>query len=217
MPLGIMYTKHNVLCIRWNRMNDAASEPLDESGLTAANTNEPAEQAEQSPASDADLLRAKDEEITRLKDLYLRAAAETENVRNRARRDNEDMAKFAISKFARDMVALVDTFSRAAASVTAEARSSNDMLKQVGDGLDMTLQELLSIFERHGIKRINPAGEKFDHNLHQAVAQVESAEHPPGTVLQVLQAGYCLHDRLLKPAMVTVTTQASTPKVDTSA
>lgn len=198
-------------------MTDAASEPLGESGLTAANTNEPSEQGEQSPASELDLLRAKDEEIARLKDLYLRAAAETENVRARARRDNEDMSKFAISKFARDMVALVDTFSRAAGSVTTDARASNDMLKQVGDGLDMTLQELLSIFERHGIKRINPLGEKFDHNLHQAVAQVESAEHPPGTVLQVLQAGYSLHDRLLKPAMVTVTTQATAPKVDTSA
>ncbi len=198
-------------------MNEAASDPLDESGPATANANDPSAPGEQSPAGEADLLRAKDEEIARLKDLYLRAVAETENVRTRARRDNDDMSRFAISKFARDMVALVDTFSRAAASVTSEARSSNEMLKQVGDGLDMTLQELLSIFERHGIKRINPVGEKFDHNTHQAVAQVESAEHPPGTVLQVLQAGYSLHDRLLKPAMVTVTTQASTPKVDTSA
>lgn len=198
-------------------MTEAASEPLDETGPSAANTNEPAEQGAPSPAGETELLRAKDEEIARLKDLYLRAAAETENVRARARRENEDMSKFAISKFARDMVALVDTFSRAAGSITTEARAGNEMLKQVGDGLDMTLQELLNIFERHGIKRLNPVGEKFDHNLHQAVAQVESVEHPPGTVLQVLQAGYSLHDRLLKPAMVTVTTQAATPKVDTSA
>ena len=198
-------------------MTEAASDPLNDPALTAANTNEPTDDTTDSSNDEADLLRAKDEEIAKLKDLYLRAAAETENVRNRAKRENEDMSKFAISRFARDMVALVDTFSRAAGSVTTEARNSNDMLKQVGDGLDMTLQELLSIFERHGIKRINPLGEKFDHNYHQAVAQVESAEHPPGTVLQVLQAGYSLHDRLLKPAMVTVTTQSAAPKVDTSA
>lgn len=203
-------------------MTEAASDSLPDSPPVAANGNEPTqpqENATDAPLSDADIIRAKDEEIARLKDQYLRAVAETENVRSRARRENEDMAKFAITKFARDMVALIETLSRAAASVTAEARSSSDMLKQVGDGLDMTVQELLSVFERHGIKRVNPEGEKFDHNMHQAVAQVESADHPAGTVLQVLQAGYALHDRLLRPAMVTVSTQASTPKaaVDTSA
>lgn len=190
-------------------MNEA--EQLPENDPVAANTNEPAD-----PKTDAYIIRERDEEIAKLKDQYLRAMAETENVRNRARRENEDMAKFAVTKFARDMVALVETLSRAASSVTPEARGSSEMLKQVGDGLDMTMQELLSIFERHGIKRINPEGEKFDHNMHQAVAQVESTEKPPGTVLQVLQAGYSLHDRLLKPAMVTVSTQA-TPKTDTTA
>jgi molecular chaperone GrpE len=202
-------------------MTEAASDPLSDPDPVAANTNDPVGTSEEAAAatpSEADIIRERDEEIVKLKDMYLRAVAETENVRNRARRENEDMAKFAITKFARDMVALVETLARAAASVTPEARSSSDTLKQVGDGLDMTMQELLSIFERHGIKRINPEGEKFDHNFHQAVAQVENADHPPGTVLQVLQAGYALHDRLLRPAMVTVSTQANAPKaVDTSA
>lgn len=174
------------------------------------NSNDNEQQpAAETPKTDADIIRERDEEIAKLKDMYLRAMAETENVRNRSRREIEDTAKFAVTKFARDMVNLIETLSRAAASVTPEARSSNEMLKQVGEGLDMTLQELLGIFERNGIKRINPEGDKFDHNLHQAVAQVESAEKAPGTVLQVLQAGYSLHDRLLKPAMVTVSTQSS--------
>jgi molecular chaperone GrpE len=147
------------------------------------------------------------EEIARLKDQYLRAMAETENVRARARRDIEDTTKYAATKFAREMVGIVENLQRASASITAEARAGNEVLKQVGDGLDMTLQELLSVFERNGIRRISPAGQKFDHNFHQAVAQVESADVPPGNVLQVLQSGYLLHDRLLKPAMVTVATQ----------
>lgn len=179
--------------------------PEAEPELTAANTNDPATDSTDA-ASEADLLRAKDEEIAKFKDLYLRAMAETENVRVRARREKEDAEKYAASKFARDMVNMVETLARASASVTNEARESNEMLKQVGEGLDMAMQELMSIFERHGIKRINPENEKFDHQFHQAVAQVETPDKPAGTVLQVLQAGYSLHDRLLRPAMVTVTT-----------
>jgi molecular chaperone GrpE len=146
------------------------------------------------------------EEIAQLKDQYLRAMAETENVRSRARRDIEDNTKYATTKFAREMVGIIENLQRASGSITAEARAGNEVLKQVGEGLDMTLQEMVNIFERNHIKRISPEGQKFDHNFHQAVAQVESAEVPPGNVVQVLQAGYVLHDRLLKPAMVTVAT-----------
>ncbi len=154
-------------------------------------------------------LKQQEEEIAKLKDMYLRAMAETENVRARAKRDLEDSAKYAVTKFARDMVNIVENLGRAADSISGEARASSEVLHTVGEGIDMTMQELLGIFERNGIKRIHPLGEKFDHNFHQAVAQVEDAEKAPGTVLQVLQAGYVLHDRLLRPAMVTVSTQAS--------
>lgn len=146
------------------------------------------------------------EEIAKLKDQYLRAMAETENVRTRARRDVEDTAKYAATKFARDVVNIVENLQRASASISADARAGSDVLKQVGDGIDMTMHELLTIFERNGIKRIDPEGQKFDHNFHQAVAQVPSRDVAPGTVIQVLQAGYVMHDRLLKPAMVTVAT-----------
>jgi molecular chaperone GrpE len=149
-------------------------------------------------------------EIAQLKDQYLRAMAETENVRTRARRDSEDTAKYATTKFARDMVTVIENLQRAADSITPEARAGSDVVKQVGDGIDMVKQELLGIFERNGITRINPESQKFDHNFHQAVAQVESKDVPAGHVVQVLQAGYVLHDRLLKPAMVTVATAPAT-------
>jgi molecular chaperone GrpE len=149
------------------------------------------------------------EEIAQLKDQYLRAMAETENVRARARRDIEDTSKYASTKFARDVVNIAENLQRASASITPEARESNEVLRQVGDGIDMTMQELLAVFERNGIHRINPEGQKFDHNFHQAVAQVPGGTVPPGSVVQVLQAGYMLHDRLLKPAMVTIAMQAN--------
>ena len=130
--------------------------------------------------------------------------AETENVRNRAKRDVEDANKYATTKFARDMVNVLENLVRASSSISEEARANNEIIKQVGIGVDMTIQELSGIFERNGIKRLDPQGEKFDHNFHQAVAQIESKDVDAGTVLQVLQAGYILHDRLLRPAMVTV-------------
>jgi molecular chaperone GrpE len=145
-----------------------------------------------------------EEEVAKYKDMYLRAMAETENVRARAKRENEDTAKYATTKFAREMVGILENLVRASESMTPELRAGSEVVKKVADGIDMTLKELTGIFERNGIKRIDPKGEKFDHNFHQAVSQVESSDAEPGTVLNVLQAGYVLHDRLLRPAMVTV-------------
>ncbi len=154
-------------------------------------------------------IKTLEEEASKYKDLYLRAMAETENTRTRAKRENEDTAKYATTKFARDMVNILENLVRASNSITPQQRAENDMIRQVGEGIDMTVQELTGIFERNGIKRIDPKGEKFDHNFHQAVAQVESNEVPPGTVMEVLQAGYILHDRLLRPAMVSVAKEAA--------
>lgn len=152
-------------------------------------------------------------EIARYKDMYLRAMAETENLRARSKRENEDTAKYAATRFARDMVGVLDNITRAYTSISEDAKAASDVVKQVAEGIDMTVKDLLNIFERNGIRRIEPFAEKFDHNFHQAVAQVESAEAEPGTVLQVLQAGYVLHDRLLRPAMVTVVA-AAPPKTE---
>lgn len=158
------------------------------------------------------------EEYEKMRDQWLRAVAETENVRKRAERDQQEMSKFAVSGFARDMVSVLENLIRASESIPKEERKENQLLNTLAEGVDLTLNELLSIFERHKIKRIDPMGEKFDHNYHQAVAQVETADSPPGTVVQVVQAGYILHDRLLRPAMVAVSKQGEMPKqVDTTA
>ncbi len=152
------------------------------------------------------------------KDQWLRSVAELENLRKRAERDQQETAKYAASGFARDVVVVMENVKRAAESISAEKRAENELLKTVGDGLDMTVQELSGIMERHGIKRIDPLGKKFDHNLHQAVAQIEIPGTEAGTIIQVVQAGYVMHDRLLKPAMVAVAkSQETTKQLDTSA
>lgn len=157
-------------------------------------------------------------EIASLKDKFMRAVAESENIRKRASKDVEDANKYAVTSFARDLVSVAENLAMASSSIAPAARAENPLLKTLGDGVDMTMQELLKTFERHGIRRIDPKGEKFDHRYHQAVSQVMDANQPPGTVAQVLQAGYTIHDRLLKPAMVVVTTEPEAPTpVDTTA
>ena len=157
-------------------------------------------------------------EIAALKDQLLRAVAETENVRRRMQRDQEETAKYAITGFARDLVNVLENLQRATQSIPPEAREQNPMLKSLAEGVDMTMKELLSAFERNGIVRIDPIGHKFDHNLHQAVVQIEHSKAEAGTVVQVLQAGYMIHDRLLRPAMVGVAKASDAPKnIDTQA
>lgn len=163
-------------------------------------------------------IAALEQEVAALKDQRIRALAEVDNIRKRAQRDQDELSKYAVTGFARDMVSVLENLKRAADSIETH-KSSTDLIKILGEGIDLTLNELLGIFERYGIKRIDPLNQKFDHNFHQAVAQVESAGVPAGTVVQVIQAGYIIHDRLLRPAMVAVSKQASeAPKsVDTSA
>lgn len=159
-------------------------------------------------------------EINDLREQMLRALADAENVRKRTERELQETSKYAISNFSRDLVGVIENLQRAIASTPPEARQGNDLVKNLLIGIDMTMKEFISMLERHGIKRVEPLqGEKFDHNLHQAVSQVETGEHEPGVVLQVLQAGYLIQDRLLRPAMVTVSKRPDTAPahVDTQA
>ena len=160
-----------------------------------------------------------EEQVTTLKDQLLRSIAETENLRKRFQRDQEDTSKYAVTGFARDLVNVIENLHRASATIPENMRASNETLKTIGDGVDMTMRELLGVMEKHGIRRIDPTGLKFDHNFHQAIAQVEKADVPPGMVVQVVQAGYVIHDRLLRPAMVAVSKAAEPPvqHVDTQA
>lgn len=178
------------------------------------------ENAEASPEAIARALQAvieqKEAEIAALKDQALRALAETENTRRRGERELADMSKYAVTGFARDLVGVIENLQRAVESIPAEMKEANPAVKNLAIGVEMTLTELLGVFTKHGIKRIDPMGQKFDHNFHQAVAQIPTPDAEAGTVVQVLQAGYVIHDRLLRPAMVGVAAGAA-DKVSTSA
>jgi molecular chaperone GrpE len=142
-------------------------------------------------------------ELATLKDQWLRAMAETENLRRRAQKDREEALKYASTNFGRDMLTVADNLRRALESIsTLEALP--DSIKPLVEGIELTENSLLSTFERHGIKKIDPLKEKFDANMHQAMFEVEDDSVSAGTIVQVLQVGYMMHDRLLRPAMVGV-------------
>jgi molecular chaperone GrpE len=144
-------------------------------------------------------------ELADAKDRLLRALAETENLRRRAMRDLEEAHKYAITNFARELLEVADNLSRALDAVPARARDEIEFVKNLADGIAITEKALLTSFERHQIAKVTPEiGEKFDHNRHQAMFEVETPEQPPGTVAQVLQPGYTIAERLLRPALVGV-------------
>jgi molecular chaperone GrpE len=154
------------------------------------------------PSADERLV-ALEAELAEQKDRLLRALAETENTRRRAQREREDASKYAVASFAQDLLSAADNLRRALDSLP-EAEVRDERTRSLLAGVAATERELLSVFERHGIKRIDPKGERFDHNFHQAIFEADRADEPGGTVIEVLQPGYLLHDRLLRPAMVGV-------------
>jgi molecular chaperone GrpE len=175
------------------------------------------------PSVEEQLALAK-QEAAQLKDQLLRALAEAENVRRRAQREREDAAKYAIANFARDVLQVSDNLHRALEAIPAAALAGDEALKNLHEGVSATERQLDAALERQQVKRIWPMGEKFDANLHQAMFEVPTFDHQPGTVVQVMQAGYVIHDRLLRPALVGVAKQPAgeapppgTGKVDTTA
>ena len=151
-------------------------------------------------------------QLAETKDHMLRALAEAENVRRRAERDKQDASKYAVASFARDVLSVGDNLRRALDSIDAEARKSSETLETLATGVEMTERELLSAMERNGIKRIDPLGQRFDSNAHEALFEIPDESKPQGTVAQVIEAGYMLHDRLLRPAKVGVTKGGPKPE-----
>ena len=148
-------------------------------------------------------IAALEAELAEQKDRLLRALAETENVRRRAQREREDASKYAVTGFAKELLSAADNLRRALDSLP-DADAKDERTRSLLAGVAATERELLGVFERHGIRRIDPIGERFDHNLHQAIFEAERPDQPSGTIVEVLQPGYVLHDRLLRPAMVGV-------------
>ena len=147
---------------------------------------------------------AKDAQLEAANDKVLRTYADLDNMRKRVEREKEETAKYAITKFARDVVNVADNFERAVQSVPAEAKADNPALVALIDGVTLTEREFLNVLERHGVKRVAPQGEAFNPHHHQAVMETHNPDVPPGTVLQVFQPGYLIDDRVLRPAMVVV-------------
>jgi molecular chaperone GrpE len=157
------------------------------------------------PAAESSASGSPQDELTQLKDQLLRVLAEQENVRRRAVREREEAVRFAAAGFARDLLPAADNLRRAIESVSGDDVAANDRLRALLAGIAATERVLLDAFGRHGISVIDPTpGEVFDPHSHQAMFAVDNDSHPPGSIAEVLQPGYRLHERLLRPALVGV-------------
>ena len=146
----------------------------------------------------------KSAELASKQDQYVRAMAEMENMRRRMEREKEETSRYAISKFAKDVLSVGDNFQRTIAAVPAEAVSSDPALKTLLEGVSLAERDYRAVLERHGVRAIESTGKPFNPHVHQAVMEQENVTVPSGTVLQVFQPGYMLDDRCLRPAMVVV-------------
>jgi molecular chaperone GrpE len=189
-------------------MNEEKNKKTEEQDLETP-TSETKEQASEQDQetekveTSEDIIDKLNEEISSLKDQRLRAIAELENFRKRAEKDQSDALKYGISNFAKEIINISDNIERAQSSIPEEAKN-NETIKPVIEGIDLIAQSVVTTFEKIGIKKIESFNEKFDHNLHQAMMEIENDDLEPGTIVQELIPGYTLHDRLLRPAMVGV-------------
>jgi len=144
------------------------------------------------------------EDAKKFEDSFLRAVAESENVKKRTEKDIESAHKYAVSGFAKDLIDVLENLYRSTEHVSEEQKSDK-IVSQVLEGVELTRNEFIRVFKKYGLERISPnVGEKFDHNYHQAITQQKSDQYESNSILQVTQAGYVLNDRLIRPALVIV-------------
>jgi len=181
-------------------MNDEPRNPEDDA-MPEGTGNETTE-AEEAAADPVEALAAENAEM---KDQILRTLADMENLRRRTQKQVKDASAYAIANFARDMLSVGDNLRRALDSVPEEARAGADeALKSLLEGMDMTEREMLRTLEKHGVSKLDPKGERFDPNFHQAMFEVPNPDVPNQTVVEVVQSGYRIGERVLRPAMVGV-------------
>ena len=162
------------------------------------------ETAEPPPESEVEAISRLEAEVADYRDKALRALAETENVRRRLEREREDTARYAIARFAGDLLSVADNLRRALDAVPAAAVEKDEFLAKLVNGVGATERTMLSVLEKNGVKRMDPIGQKFDPNFHEVLFEMDCADQPVGTVVQLLEAGYTIGDRLLRPARVAV-------------
>ena len=183
------------------------SEKDQATALPEKNENVIEENTENEPSSIEQALSIEEtlqKEINHMKDQLLRSLAEAENIRKRTQREKEEARQYAVTNFARDLLNIADNLNRALQVMPSEQEEVLPAVKSLMEGVQLTQRELEAIFNRQGIKRISPLGEKFNHNFHQAMFETETEDQEAGIITQVLQDGYVIHDRLLRPAMVGV-------------
>lgn len=181
----------------------AAAEPSSAENI-APQHEAAAEQTAEHSAAPEDAASKLEQEAAEFKEKWLRAEAENQNLRTRAKRDVDDARQYAVQKFARDVVEAAENLRRALSSLPPVQEGEDSVVTKMREGIESTERSFISILERHGIKCEDPQGKAFDANLHQAMAEQPSAEHEPGTVMQAWTPTWTLHGRLLKPAMVVV-------------
>ncbi|KAB2851185.1 MAG: nucleotide exchange factor GrpE [Hyphomicrobiaceae bacterium] len=167
----------------------------------AANTEPPPEAPGEALQAEVASLKV---ELAEGRERVLRTLAEMENLRRRTERERIDASKFAITRFARDMLTVADNLDRALGTVAAEAAEKDATLKGFFEGVQLTQREFLNVLERHGVKKVEADGQRFDPNLHQAMMEMENPDVPAGTVIKSFQPAYVIEDRILRPAMVVV-------------
>ena len=184
-----------------------APEQTNGAGTPAPEAAQEADAVQDAPeidARDLEIAQLK-EEAAQFKDRLLRTAADMENLRKRAEREKAEATLYAATNFARDLLSVADNMQRALAAVPAEAREKADeATKNLLAGIEMTERELLKVFERYNIRKVETVGAKFDPNVHQALFEMPTKDHPPGTVVQEMQSGFAIGERCLRPAMVGV-------------
>ena len=198
-----------------------AEDTANQADATAAATAEAQTASAQDPQAApqaADPLAEAQREAADYRDKLLRTLAEMENLRKRTAREITDARAYAITGFARDVLAVADNMHRALEAIGPELRESGDAkVKSLIEGVELTERELLKSLEKHGVKKFSPEGQKFDPNVHQAMFEMERPDLPPGHVAQVIQAGYMIGERVLRPAMVGVSKAAPKPQPAPSA
>jgi len=178
---------------------------VDSDTVTAPQESSSAASAAAAPA-DADTINALLREGEEYKNKFLRTLAEMENLRRRTEREVAEARAYGIRKFAGDVLAIADNMHRAREAISPELRDSSDAgVKALLEGVDLTERELLKALEKHGVRKFDPKGERFDPHVHQAVYEVPDETQPSGMVAQVIQAGYMIGERVLRPALVAVT------------
>lgn len=178
--------------------NDKEQSTLNDEIVEDQTTDQSKIEDENNTASILDL----EEKVLVLKDQLMRSLADGENLRKRTLKDIENSKKYSHISFVKDLVTSVDNFQRALKAVPEDKSSLPEPIKNLIVGLEIVEKEILATLEKHNVKLIDPMGEKFDYNFHQAMFEVPTNEEEPGKVVEVSQKGYVLHDRLVRPAMV---------------